>query len=202
MQYLESLAYKTAKNAHTYDLSENSIIPKVPHMNYIQKSKSEEFFKFVQYLIKFIGCDVFEKIGNIIKKPISVKTEKTEPIFITDHITADDLTGKIAIILNGKSTNKSRLGVAVVKEYLINHPESTFESLKSVFHNIKLAKSLKKETGAYRHHTKTEFVLRSGDGIKFVVSNQWSSVNVMNLIQFIKEEGWTIKIKKEATQHH
>ncbi|MCR4613256.1 MAG: GIY-YIG nuclease family protein [Bacteroidaceae bacterium] len=217
VQYLESLAYKTAKNAHTYDLSENSIIPKVPHMNYIQKSKSEEFFKFVQYLIKFIGCDVFEKIGNIIKKPISVKTEKTEPIFITDHITADDLTGKIAIILNGKSTNKSRLGVAVVKEYLINHPESTFESLKSVFHNgllgewnqwgmlesdIKLAKSLKKETGAYRHHTKTEFVLRSGDGIKFVVSNQWSSVNVMNLIQFIKEEGWTIKIKKEATQHH
>lgn len=26
VQYLESLAYKTAKNAHTYDLSENSII--------------------------------------------------------------------------------------------------------------------------------------------------------------------------------
>ena len=51
--------------------------------------------------------------------------------------------------------------------------------------------------GAFRHQTKRQFVLKSGDGVKFVVSNQWSTVNVMNLVQFIQEQGWDFKIKKD-----
>lgn len=124
----------------------------------------------------------------------------------------EDLAGKVTIILNGKSSYKSRLGFDVVKEYLRNHPETTMKELKKIFPNdllgdwnqwglleedIEYAKSLKESTGAFRHQTKRQFILRSGDGIKFVVSNQWSTVNVMNLIKFIQEQCWDMKVKRE-----
>ena len=63
--------------------------------------------------------------------------------------------------------------------------------------NIEYAKKLKDITGSYRHQVKRQFILRSSDGIKFVVSNQWSIVNVMNLIQFSQNQGWTLKIKRD-----
>ena len=123
-----------------------------------------------------------------------------------------DISGKVTFILNGKVTYKSRLGYDVVKEYLSKYPDITMNSLKEIFNdgllgdwnqwkmleeNIEYAKSLKDLTGSHRHLVKRQYILKSGDGIKFVVSNQWSVVNVMNLIHFIKEQGWKIRIKKE-----
>lgn len=128
------------------------------------------------------------------------------------HLTVKDMAGKITIILNGKVTNKSRLGFAVVKEYLEKHPDTKMQTLKEIFNddllgewnqwkmiedNIEYAKSLKGLTGQYRHQVKRQFILRSSDGVKFVVSNQWSIVNVMNLIQFVKKQGWVLKLNKE-----
>jgi hypothetical protein len=63
--------------------------------------------------------------------------------------------------------------------------------------NIEYAKRLKDITGSYRHQVKRQFILQSSDKIKFVVSNQWSIVNVMNLIHFVQKQGWDIKIKNE-----
>jgi hypothetical protein len=117
-------------------------------------------------------------------------------------LTIEDMAGKISIILNGKVSYQSRLGFDVVKEYLNLHLDNTMLSLKKIFNdnllgdwnqwkmleeNIEYAKRLKDLTGSYRHQVKRQFILRSGDGIKFVVSNQWSIVNVMNLIRFIKD---------------
>lgn len=213
VQYLESLTYDIAKSMNSYDLTENTIIPKAPHMNYMLKSKTEEFFKYVQYLTKFIGCDIFEKQKDKpVKREVVHTSAKPKAIMIDKNITAESLVGKVTIILNGKPTNKSRLGLTVVREYLREHPETTMKALAEVFHNnllgewnqwgmlecdIKLAKSLKDSTGYSRFHTRPECVLKSGDGIKFVVSNQWSAVNVMNLIQFIHNQGWNIVIRKD-----
>lgn len=123
-----------------------------------------------------------------------------------------NISGKIVFILNGRLTYKSRLGYDVVKEYLSKHPDCTMNSLKEIFNdallgdwnqwkmleeNIEYAKSLKDLTGSHRHLVKRQFILKSGDGIKFVVSNQWSIVNVMNLIQFIKEQGWRFRIRDD-----
>ena len=146
-----------------------------------------------------------KQMVHVANKVAHAKAQSTD-------ITMQDLAGKVTFILNGKSTNKSRLGFFVVKEYLTKHPETTIGQLKKVFHNdllgdwnqwgvieedIDYAKSLKDSTGAYRHQTKRQFILRSGDGVKFVVSNQWSTVNVVNLVKFIQKQGWDLKIKKE-----
>ena len=104
------------------------------------------------------------------------------------------------------------MGYMVVKEYLSKYPETTMKTLKEIFNdgllgdwnqwkmleeNIEYAKSLKELTGSCRHLVKRQFILKSGDGVKFVVSNQWSIVNVMNLIHFVQDQGWDIRIRKE-----
>lgn len=54
VQQLEYLAYEKAYDVKSYDLSENTQIPKTPHMNMIQKGKTDKFFKYVQFLSKFV----------------------------------------------------------------------------------------------------------------------------------------------------
>lgn len=136
----------------------------------------------------------------------------TKPDVKDKDFTVGDIAGKVTIILNGKVSYKSRFGFDVVKEYLSKYPDTTMKSLKEIFNdellgdwnqwkfleeNIEYAKKLKEITGSYRHQVKRQFILRSSDGIKFVVSNQWSIVNVMNIIQFVKKQGWDIKLKRE-----
>ncbi len=170
------------------------------------------------------ALDVFEDVAMLlddaeIKIYKKTASHKSHPNNVTPTlkaksvgVTVEDLAGKVTFILNGKLTYKSRLGFDVVKEFLGKHPETTISKLKLIFpndllgdwnqwgmleENIEYAKSLKESTGAFRHQTKRQFVLKSSDGVKFVVSNQWSTVNVMNLVQFIQEQGWDFKIKKD-----
>ena len=63
--------------------------------------------------------------------------------------------------------------------------------------NLEIANSLKKSSGQFRHLVKEEFILTSGDGVRFVVSNQWDKVNILNLLQFVKNQGWKYEIIKK-----
>ena len=61
-------------------------------------------------------------------------------------------------------------------------------------------KNLDKVTdNKYRHLIKEQFVLTSGDNVKFVVCNQWDKVNVLNLLRIAKEQGWSYEIVKEQS---
>lgn len=209
VKYLESLSYETAKVANSYDLSENSQAPTRPHATKSQEIKIKEFFKYVQLLTKFVGCDLFEKSA------VRLSTAQTihKPIKVDLDVKTEDLKGKVAIRLNGTEyKSKGQMGYATVKEYLKAHPKTTIEELKDTFHNallgrwgawnfieddIEAAKALKKESSMYRHLVKDEYILTSGDGIKFVVSNQWEKANVINLLQIAKNEGWKYEILKE-----
>ena len=170
------------------------------------------------------ALDVFEDVAMLLddaeikvyKKTTTHKPFQTNVISQqrekSTGVTIENLAGKVTFILNGKLTYKSRLGFDVVREYLSKYPKTTISQLRKIFHNgllgdwnqwgvieenIEYAKSLKKSTGSFRHQTKRQFILRSGDGVKFVVSNQWSTVNVMNLVKFIQKQGWDFKIKKD-----
>lgn len=208
VRYLESLSYEIARNANSYDLSENTQVPKRPFVQKIQEYKIKDFFKYVILLTKFVGCDLFDKNRNIqhgaqpVHKPIKVDLE----------IKAEDLQGRVTIRLNGTEyKTKGLMGYAIVKEYLKAHPQTTIEELKDIFHNallgrwgawnfieddIEAARNLKEETSMYRHLLKEEYILTSGDGVRFVVSNQWEKANVLNLLQIAKNEGWSYDIIK------
>lgn len=208
VRYLESLSYEIARNASSYDLSENTQVPKKPFVQKIQEYKIKDFFKYVTLLTKFVGCDLFEKNRNTQQGSQQVH----KPIKLELDVNADDLKGKVSIRLNGTEyKTKGIMGYAIVKEYLKAHPQTTIEELKDTFHNallgrwgawnfieddIEAARNLKEETSMYRHLLKEEYILTSGDGVRFVVSNQWEKANVLNLLQIAKNEGWSYEIIK------
>ena len=209
VRYLESLSYEVAKTCRTYDLSENTQVPKKPYVQAIQEYKIIDFFDYVKLLAKFVGCDLFEKNCNSQQGTQPVH----KPIKLDLEVKPEDLQGKVTIRLNDTEyKTKGVMGFAIVKEYLKAHPQTTIEELKDIFHNallgrwgawnfieddIELARKLKEETSMYRHLLKEEYILTSGDGVRFVVSNQWEKANVPNLLQIAKNEGWSYEIIKQ-----
>ena len=206
VKYLESLAYETARLAGSYDLSENSQAPTQPYATKPQEFKIREFFNYVKLLTKFVGCDLFEKNYYSLKgRQVGFSPSTLDP-----DIKELDLNGRnVSIKLNGTKYKKGHMGYAIVKEYLKVHPKTTIAELKEFFHNgllgrwgawnfieddIEAARRLKEETSMYRHLLKDEFILTSGDGVRFVVSNQWEKGNVLNLLQIAKNEGWSYEI--------
>ena len=182
-------------------------------MAFVKKNLSSDSGAWVQFLTKFIGCTLFEKHKFKVEKS-ATNTIPTTTYIQNGDITSESLKGKITILINGKPTYKARLGVAIVREYLLNHPTATMAELKKFFHNgllgewckwnmleedLKLAKSLKKTTGAFKHQTNKQFVLKSADSIQFVVANQWGAENATNLIRLALDQGWDIKIKSEKS---
>ncbi len=211
VRYLESLSYEVAKAAGVYNLSENTQVPKRPYVQSIQEYKIKDFFNYVKLLTKFVGCNVFEKITSHQQSAsFSSSVRKTLPVNL--GISSQDLEGReVRLSLNGSLFNKGKFGYAVVKEYLKFHPKATMAELKDIFHigllgswgrwglledDLDYAKSLKESSGQFRHLVKDEFVLTSGDRIRFVVSNQWDKVNILNLLQIAKNQGWNFEIIK------
>lgn len=211
VRYLESLSYEVAKAAGVYDLSENTQVPKRPYVQSIQEYKIKDFFNYVKLLTKFIGCDVFEKTTSH-QQSASFTSAVRKTITVDLGITSQDLEGRdVKLSLNGVLFNKGKFGYAVVKEYLKFHPKATMSELKEIFHigllgswgrwelledDLDYAKSLKELSGQFRHLIKDEYVLTSGDNIRFVVSNQWDKVNILNLLQIAKNQGWKYDIIK------
>lgn len=59
VQYLENLAYTCASDVQRYALTENTQSPKNPHMQAMQRIKSDDFFRYVQILAQSVGCYIF-----------------------------------------------------------------------------------------------------------------------------------------------
>lgn len=59
IHYLEAIAYDLAKKVDNYDLSENTQVPKKPATTPQHRIPAEQFFEYVQFLTKFVGCDIF-----------------------------------------------------------------------------------------------------------------------------------------------
>lgn len=210
VRYLESLSYEVAKAAGVYDLSENTQIPRRPYVQSIQEYKIRDFFNYVKLFLKFVGCSLFEKTTRPQQSDVFISPVK-KTMSVDLGITSKDLEGReVKVSLNGTVFNKGKFGYAVVKEYLKYHPNATMAELHEIFHigllgtwgrwglledDLEYAKSLKESSGQFRHLVKDEFVLTSGDNIRFVVSNQWDKVNILNLLQIAKNQGWNYEIK-------
>ena len=212
VQYLEFLAYNKAKETLSYDISENTQAPKNPHMNVMQKGKTDKFFKYVQFLSKFIGCEIFEKRPSVILRTVlEANTPKVVPVPI--HYTADDLKGRITMSLNGVGEySKREMVLAIVKEYMKQFPETTLSELKATFRreylgryalyefiqeDIETARNWKELKEDHVHYfIQDKDILTSGDGIDFVVCVEWEKSNIINVLGIAKALGWTFEILK------
>lgn len=212
VQYLEYLALEKAKQVKSYDLSENTQSGKVPHMNVMQKGKTDKFFKYVQFLAKFVGCDIFEKRPNVILRT-SLEAEQAKVVPVPVEFTPEDLKGRISLSLNGEGKYSKRDFVwHVVDEFLKKYPETTFAELRATFKRDYLLRFsqfefLQDDVETARNwkdlgfdhcsfFVKEEEVLRSGDGVDFVVCVEWDKNNIINVLGIAKALGWDFEIVK------
>ena len=211
VQYLECLAYQKACEMNSYDLSENTQTPKSPHMSVMQKAKADKFFKYVQFLAKFVGSDIFEKRPNVVlRTTLEAVQPKVLPVEI--EYTNEDLKGRIFMSLNGEGKySKREIVLAIVKEFMKQSPGTTLSELKATFRrdylgrfaqyefiqeDVETAKSWK-ELGEDHNHYFLNDVLTSGDGVDFVVCVEWDRTNIIKVLGIAKALGWTFGIIKE-----
>lgn len=210
VQHLEYLAYNKALDVKSYDLSENTQNPKHPHMNVMQKAKTEKFFKYVQFLAKFVGCDIFERRPNV---ALTTILEAAQPMVLPVPIdlTKEDLSGKIYLSLNNEGKySKREMVLAIVKEFIKQNPTASFNELKATFKrnylgqfgryeflesDVERAKNWK-ELGEDHIHYFINDVLTSGDGVQFVVCVEWDRTNIIPVLGIAKALGWKTEIVK------
>lgn len=106
---------------------------------------------------------------------------------------------------------KGDLGISIIKQYLKEHPKMKYSEIKETFPDTMLGKDLKLiglivtrqeienaidsyKKRAYGFYKKRKFY--SSDGIEFYVSNWWNITNIDSIIQFAKEQGWTVEVIK------
>lgn len=204
--YLEALSYDKAANAGSYDLSENSQIPTAPMLTPIVKIRTDAFFKDVQFLTKFVGCDLFEK--STTSSAVNIVKPLIEPIAVST--TPDDLRGKCTLSLDGEGEYPKRAFVhAVVKKVIETFPNVTFAELMATFprdflgywsrwellqKDLDIAKQ--KNDGKLRYYAKDDQILTCGDGIRFAVCTEWDGNNLIKILGVVKALGWTYEIKK------
>lgn len=108
---------------------------------------------------------------------------------------------------------KGDLGISIIKQYLKEHPEMKYSEIKETFPDSMLGKELKliglivtrqeiienaierykqRAYGFYKKDRK----FYSSDGVEFYVSNWWNITNIDSIIQFAKEQGWTVETTK------
>lgn len=210
VQQLEFLAYNKAFDVKSFDLSENTQSPKQPHMNVIQKAKTDKFFKYVQFLAKFVGCNIFERRPNVILATI---LEAAQPIVspVPINLTNEDLRGRIFLSLNGEGRySKREMVLAIVKEFIKQNPSVTYSELKATFKRDYLGQFAQydflesnlekvnnwKELGEDHAHYFTKDILTSGDGVQFAVCVEWDRTNIIPVLGIAKALEWTFEIVK------
>ena len=209
VQFLEYLAYDKASKMKVFDLTENTQTPKAPHMRLEQRGRTEEFFKYVQYLAKFVGCDLFEPNKSKTINSSTLVKPKVLPVQI--KYTSEDLRGTIYMSLNGQGKyNKRKMVLQIVKEFMKQFPNTTYEELKATFKrdylqnyaqyeflqdDIETAKNWKDLGEDHVHYFISDNdILVSGDGIRFVVCVEWERNNIINVLGIAHALGWEYEI--------
>lgn len=208
VQHLEFLAYNRAVDVKSYDISENTQSPKQPHMNVMQKAKTEKFFKYVQFLAKFVGCDIFERRPNV---ALTTTLVDTQPIVspIPIELSKEDLSGRIALSLNGSGKyTKRSIVLAIVREFVRLNPTASFSELRATFKRDYLGQFAQyeflesdvdraknwKQLGEDHVHYFVDEVLTSGDGVQFVVCVEWERNNIVPVLGIAKALGWRVEL--------
>lgn len=101
---------------------------------------------------------------------------------------------------------KGRIVREIVACAIKQHPSLTFAQLSDIFpknlqgsygvirtiSDIESSSQDKKDLKSRYTMSSPEYILKSSDGIEFVVSNQWGTYNFINFIKHIENMGWAI----------
>ncbi|SEV82901.1 AAA domain (dynein-related subfamily) [Prevotella sp. khp7] len=95
---------------------------------------------------------------------------------------------------------KSELGLTIVSKYLKEHQNFTFQEIKNTFPDSMLGNigsrglivEADKALDSYERYY-TPDLYTSSDGVSFRIYKQWTVINIGNIINFAKTQGWTVE---------
>ena len=107
---------------------------------------------------------------------------------------------------------KGELAVKIIENYLSEHEEMTYQSIKDTFPDSMMGNQLKlrglivtendiadapysykkKAYGCF----KAERHYKSSDGVEFYISNYWNITNIQSIIDFAEKQGWKVETIK------
>ena len=139
--------------------------------------------------------------------------EEEEDIDATTSSNETKGNDKTKYKFNGsKLLGKGELGISIIKQYLKEHPEMKYSEIKETFPDTMLGNELKLKglivtrqeienaIESYKQRAygfyKKDRKFYSSDGVEFYVSNWWNITNIDSIIQFAKEQGWTVEATK------
>lgn len=137
----------------------------------------------------------FDTPVNVIEKILNYYEGINEPLESSSlaKLKAPRKRDNTKYIFNNHTYGKGRLVLAVVKEYVATHPESSFEELLGVFSNdiqqgstgvfgtLEEAKEVHERTGHKRHFINSDEIIELSDCV-IAVSTEWGVKNIDNLI--------------------
>lgn len=140
----------------------------------------------------------------------SDEKEEEEDIDATPSSNETKGNDKTKYKFNGsKLLGKGELGISIIKQYLKEHPEMKYSEIKETFPDTMLGNELKLKglivtrqeienaIESYKQRAygfyKKDRKFYSSDGVEFYVSNWWNITNIDSIIQFAKEQGWTVE---------
>ena len=155
-------------------------------------SFSEEDIRGMLTTLKFVATD---KEGQTVDVPLSIVApqdgNQKKKTYDSTHYSLD----------GGPMLGKNRLAYAIVSSYIKQHPETTFEELERIFPpqlqgSFGVVRTLDYIKGkgykGRRYFDESDEVLKSSDGISFVVSTQWGKENLPNIIDVAIKLGFRI----------
>lgn len=113
---------------------------------------------------------------------------------------------KTKYIFNDLVLGKGRIALEIVKEYLTQNQNLTYQDVLNKFpketqgsigviNTLEYINKKYSHTPIKRHFLKTEDALTSGDNIAFAVCSQWGIRNIDKVLKIAKEENYKIEMK-------
>ena len=107
---------------------------------------------------------------------------------------------------------KGELAVKIIENYLSEHEEMTYQSIKDTFPDSMMGNQLKLRglivtendiaDAPYSYKKKAygffkaERHYKSSDGVEFYISNYWDITNIQSIIDFAEKQGWKVETIK------
>lgn len=140
---------------------------------------------------------VEEKVALFLKNlgiaPLDMAFMENENDFASNK---NDLT---RYSFDGKSKlTKAALGLSIMEKYLSEHKELNYEEIKTTFPDSMLGKipharlivEASEDLQSYsRYYTG---IYKTSDNKEFKIYKQWTRDNIQNMIDFAKQQGWTV----------
>lgn len=144
---------------------------------------------------------VEEKVALFLKNlgiaPLDMAFMENENDFASNK---NDLT---RYSFDGKSKlAKAALGLSIMEKYLSEHKELNYEEIKTTFPDSMLGKipharlivEASEDLQSYsRYYTG---IYKTSDNKEFKIYKQWTRDNIQNMIDFAKQQGWTVNIEQ------